>query len=143
MSLTAQDYQDLIVKQVGDTDDALVAEQIATLWALRETVATLSLRFLYVKRDAIDLLLGHEREEVDQSESRIFELKLSQKFDHLIAIRATVDADIQRRERTRGGPVSGALTQTAPVMPCSPCTPDANDRRYAGDPYRPPTTWRP
>lgn len=135
MALSEQQYQDLIVAEVGDDASAVLASTVPLYWA-RYSAYDLETRFLYTKRAAIDLMLGRVRAKVDV---QVFEgprKSMSQLFDHLTQMRATVEALISTADQVgSAGAASGDLTTTAPIMPPAGSRIDANDRAYRGDPY--------
>lgn len=146
MALSDAQVQSLIVLEVGDTTTNLLSTNIGMLWTLYEDQANVGtrLRYLYVKRAAIDLLLGYYREYID-SETDGNSYKLSQTVTHLLKMRQAVEEALAQQvgqvEAARP-PATGTLTATAPVVASDRDTPttrvDGNDPRYRGDPY-----WRP
>lgn len=141
MVLSAAQYQRLIIRQCGMTDDEAFAETVALLWELHadrgETFGT-PLQFLYVKRDAIDDLLGihvldHDIKDDERSASR------SQIPKNIREIRETVVLEIERLEkRGRAGaaPLVGEITQKTPRQVVTGTLPDPDDPFYAGDALR-------
>ena len=61
---TAEDYKALILAEVNDDDNHIVANNLDLVWGLYSDRDTLELTYLYAKRKAIDLLLGAVREKV-------------------------------------------------------------------------------
>src|SRR5262249_48559101 len=96
MPLDAAAYQALIVTEVGDTASGLVANQIATLWALNDDQPSLKLQYLFAKLKAIDLLMGTVREQVTQQGLNQVRSDLSDKMKNLALMRSATEADIER-----------------------------------------------
>lgn len=92
MALTADQYQALIVAEVGDVD-SVVDTQITTLWELYSSETDPHLHYLLTKRKAIDLLQGYVREQVDQADIGA-SVDLSQKHDKLQVMWKNVDSEI-------------------------------------------------
>jgi len=142
MALDSYAYQSLIVTQVGDTSDALIASQIATLWDLNDDQSTLKLQFLTTKRAAIEMLMGTVRQQVTFEIAGDHRRQQSDKLKNLQIMLATVNDEIDRYAASGIGTDSdfaaatGDLTTTTPISPPSAAGPDANDRAYRGDPYR-------
>ena len=65
MPLSAAQYQNLIVLQVGDDAAGTLAANIGTLWLKNDDRTDDYARYLYSKRDAIDVMLGRVRAQVD------------------------------------------------------------------------------
>ncbi len=146
MALDATALKQLIVDQVGDTADALVAGKVGTLWDLHDDQPSLKLRFLYAKRDAITLLMGRVREQVTQSGLNNLAVELTDKLTNLQTMWDNVAGEIAAQEAKAGQqaqtsqqgtrqPAVGQIRQTAPVMAPFGSL-DANDPRYRGDAYR-------
>ena len=92
MALTAEQYQDQIVSEVGDVDD-VVFLQIDTLWQMYSSETDLFLQYLLAKRKALDVLQGYVREHVDQADIGA-SVKLSQKLANLQTMWNNVDREI-------------------------------------------------
>lgn len=161
--ITADDIQRIIVLRVGDLDPAtgdppvaggagMVASNISTLWALRADKALIAPRLqeLYVQRDAIDLIIGLLRHQIDVTQGdstlavrqnqRVAEAELQRK-----AVQDEITLVEQRAEKARSGAVA-PITQREPVSPqdaieevwrSNPWFPDAGSQRYSGSPYLP------
>ena len=121
MSLSAEQFQALIVGEVGDVD-TVVASQITTLWTLYDGETDLYLRYLLTKRKAIDVLMGHVREQVNQQVEDASK-DFSDKLKHLQTMWGNVDAEIrqvraeaaaaaQQATTSTRQPVTGKLTAT-------------------------------
>lgn len=143
MSVTTAQVQNLIILEVGDTSDGLLAANMATIWASVADKALVAPRLqeLYAKRRAIDLLLGRTRGEVDRRIDGIEE-RWGQEPDRLIKLRADTQTEIVRIEAlARAGRTvaHGTISTVAPEAPPSGAPayapPDANELRYYGDPY--------
>ncbi len=136
MPLTEAEYKSLILVAVGDDAAGTLAANIDLLWNSHDTVADLPLVAALTRRDAIDLILGRVRQQVDFRTSSGSEVNLSDLFDHLLKMRAAVDEQISLAQATLGG--GGALdglTTTAPIIPATGEI-DPNARVYRGDPLR-------
>lgn len=146
MSLSSEQYKDKIILEVGDNADGLLAATVDLLWDAHDNQAELEVRYLYAKRDAIDVMLGSVRAQVDFTIDNDHSRKQSQKAQILLAMRAacqaTLDQALALAAAASGGTV-GQLTTTAPVAPLTGQQ-NPSDRRYRGDPLRPPRwRWRP
>jgi len=139
MTLSDEQYQDLIIAFVGgDTEDGLLALNVPILWELRGTIADAAIRMLYVKIDAIDMLLGQAARQVTFRTSSGSSVALSDLFDHFKELRAACLSQIGG-SAAGGGVAIGTLTKTAPLMPPATGELDPNAQRYRGDTRR----WRP
>lgn len=139
--LTEQEYQDLIVAEVGDDARSTLASTIGVYWRRHDGYTDLDVRYLHVKLAAVDLMLGRVRGQVTIRDGDGASVDLNKLFDHLTAMRETVQAQIASGVASSGGASSGGgiglLTKTAPQMPPAGSLLDANDTAYRGDPYRP------
>lgn len=135
MSLTEQQYKDLIVLRVGDDASGTLATNIDLLWSGRDTTSDLSVRALQVTVDAIDLLLGQVRKQVTFRGPDGSGVNLSDLFDHLTAMRATTLEQLASAA-PGGGVAVGLLTQTAPILRDRAGQSDPNGRSLRGDPLR-------
>jgi len=142
--VTTAQLQDRIITEVGDTPTGLLAAHLPTIWASYADKAQIAphLQRLYAKRAAIDLVIGSSRTLVNRAASGISKHD-HQQIDTLMAMRKVADADIvelEKQIRGRRGAALVPLTHVAietPPQPGDPLAPlDANDPRYAGDPYR-------
>lgn len=137
MTLTEQQYQDLVVLRVGDDAAGTLATNMALLWVGREAIADLGLRALQVTVDAIDLMLGRVRGQVDFRAPDGSSVSLSDLFAHLMAMREqTTTALAQAQAGAGGGVAIGLLTQTAPILRDRAGQPNPNSRALRGDPLR-------
>ncbi len=96
-------------------------------------------RYLYARREAVNLLIGHMWQAVTNSDSDVSE-SLSDLSEHLAGIREDLDAQILAFTTSRSasrGPVVGQMLATQPIEPTPGC-PDPSDRMYRGDPMRAP-----
>lgn len=94
-------------------------------------------RALYVKRDAVELLLGHMWQAVTNTDSDVSE-SLSDMFEHLQKLKDSVLGEIALLASVRNaarGPAVGRMEATAPIETPG-CLSDPNDRRFRGDPIR-------
>lgn len=135
-TLSEQEYQDLIVAEVGDDASGVLALNVPLYWARRDGITDLEARFLSVKRDAILLMLGRVRARVNV-QGLGFSRSDDQLTTHLQDMLATVDAAIALGGSVaNAGGATGELTTTAPIVPPDGSFVDANDRAYRGDAYR-------
>lgn len=137
MPLTEADYKALIILQVGDNTAGVLAANIDLLWTSHDDVSDPALVASLTKRDAIDLMLGQVRTNVDFRTSSGSAVSLSDLFDHLLKMRQAVELEIAAAQASLGG--GGALaplTTTAPIERDSAGGPDPNSRVYRGDPLR-------
>lgn len=164
MPLTDVQAQMLAVAQVGDVDPAtgdpvaataqgttgIVMQNIGYLWEKYSTVAEYSslLRDLYVRRDALDMVIGVLEVQVDIEQDNFqLELKLSQRVKARLEQRAAVQAEVERVEKKLTaslGTKIGDITKQVPIPPPDFTTPpdselfrpDANAPVYVGgSPY--------
>ena len=139
MALTDAQYKQLVILQTGDTADLALTTNIDLLWELHTDKAALpELRFRYVKREAIGVVLGKLREQVSFTGPGQLSMSLHQRIDTLIAMDGLLRAEIVRLEAAGVGhaPAAAQLITPAPVVPPGGSGVDANDRAYRGDPYR-------
>jgi hypothetical protein len=137
MALTAEQYQELVILQVGDDAAGTLAANIALLWARNDDRSDNVVRFLYTKRDAIDVMLAGVRKQVTFKALDGASVNLSDLMRNLQQMRDDVQGLIDEQALiANGAGAIGALTTTAPIPP-PPFWPDANDPRYKGDPYEP------
>lgn len=137
MPLSAAQYQNLIVLQVGDDAAGTLAANIGTLWLKNDDRTDDYARYLYSKRDAIDVMLGRVRAQVDFKALDGASVNLTDLTANLQAMRADVQAQIDEYGAIlNGAGAIGEIATTAPIEP-PPFWPDANDPRYKGDPYQP------
>lgn len=136
MPLTADQYQTLIIAEVGDDAAGTLAANMATLWTSNDTAASDYAHYLLTKRSAIDLLLGGARFQADFQALDTSSVKLDQLWQHLMDMRELVEDALAQLGASAGGGIAvGALTQTAPILAC-PWENDPNSRRLRGDPLR-------
>ncbi len=137
MPLTEEQYIALIIAAIGgDTEGGLLAAQLPTYWEeIRSNIDDLNARALFVKMDAIDLLLGQVARSVTFRTSSGSSVNLSDLFDHFRQLRADLLTQITSALPGAGGAV-GELTTTAPIMRDNAGQPDPNARVYRGDPLR-------
>lgn len=137
MALTDQQYQDLIVAQVGDDASGTLAAQIAVLWA-QYAGEPEPLRYLYAKRGAIEVMQAVARKLASFKALDGASVDLGQLFRHLEAMYRQVQEQIAEAEQTGVVPQLDQLTVTAPIDAPNALWPDANDPLYRGQPYPPP-----
>jgi hypothetical protein len=134
MALTEAEYQALIITEVGDDTTGTLATNVPVYWSMRDTIADLALRYLYVKRDAIILMMGKLRDLVDMS-SGGDSIKLSQQITNLRTLLEVLESQLEQVSQTGGASAAaGQLTQTAPILP-PPGAFDANSQDYRGNVY--------
>jgi hypothetical protein len=134
MTLSDVQYQALAIDEIGDDASSTLATAVPLYWARWSAIADLELRFLYVKRDAIDRLLGPAKDAIDIV-SDGDSVKLDQRFTHLLALRRVVETLIdQASTRSNVRPAAGELTQTAPIMAPAGAF-DSNHADYRGNVY--------
>lgn len=135
MALTEAQYQQLIVAEVGDDSAGALASTVPIYWLRYADVADLESRFLYAKLAAIDLMLGRVRGQVTIRDGDGASVDLNKRFDHLITMRETVQAQIDILTASgSAGAAAGELTKTAPIMPPVGAF-DSNSADYRGSPY--------
>lgn len=153
--VTAASVQSLIIAEVGDTPDGLLAQQMATIWASYADKAYIwpRLQELYAKRRAIDFVMGTLRSNVDFSMSGDLSLKLSDRTAFLMDRRKEVQCQIEVEECKAQAvrvPVVTPLvtTEIEPAQPPGsypvPDIDSSNSPVYRGDPYYDvghPKTW--
>lgn len=137
MAVTAEDYQALILDELDapDEDAVVLNAQIPVIWDSWESKSRVSirLRYLYAKRQAIDLLIGRHWQDVTTQDAGT-NTNDSDLVKNLQTLRTDVQSDIAEEERQYAGgrsPRIGAITQTAPVTTTSGY--DPNHRCYRGD----------
>jgi len=138
MTLTATQYQEIILQQVGDT--GVVERQIQTLWDMHSDKAALStyLQFLYTRLEAILLLIGQERTDVTFSVPGDVTVRQNEKITNLRTLYDDTLSRIQtyeKRRRVSFDPVVGYLPTTEPISPPAGMA-NANDTAFGGSPYR-------
>jgi hypothetical protein len=135
MALSAEQYQELVVSEVGDSSD-LVTDNVPLYWSMHSGKPTY-LRYLWTKLATIDLLLGQPavREAVNYTEDGQSQ-SLHQKFESLTEMRKSVMASIASYRGNRAPVVSEMAARTPVASPTG--WPDANSGDYRGDPN---TSW--
>lgn len=138
--MTEAEWIALIIAALGgDTEGGLLAAELPAYWeTVRADIADLNVRALFVKIDAIDLLLGQAARQVTFRTSSGSSVNLSDLFDHFLRLRGFFSAQLAAAA-PGGGVAIGTLTKTAPLMPPTSGEPDPNAQRYRGDTRR----WRP
>ena len=131
MALTTQEYQTLILAEVGDY--GVVSQYIQMLWEKHEGRTPLNLQYLFVKRDAIYMLMGAVWADVNQSLPSRARLELQNKFENLRGMLQEIMVEINAWSAGGTAPVVGELEATYPVPGLSGF-PDPNDPYYRGDP---------
>lgn len=144
VAVTETEYRSLLLEELRQTEDSAVARQWGALWRMQGALSggNTYLRYLRVKRAAIDFLLSEKHAKVDSKEGDASE-SFGQIFEHLLDLAKATDTAIALAVKAGAGrraPVVGQLSRTAPRMPTdqppSNFPLDANDPAYRGDPYR-------
>jgi hypothetical protein len=131
--LTPEQWQALIVTELGSLQ--LVATNIATYWELATDAASDGERYLLAKRAALDLVLGQAANQVSFRALDGSSVNLSDRFDHLVQLRALVQGVIDAGAgAAQGGGALGEMTTTAPIIAPAGSL-DANAQVYRGSPY--------
>ncbi len=137
MPLTPEQYQTLIITEVGDDAAGTLATNIGVLWAgAGASSPGVYQQYLIAKRSAIDLLLGGARFQVDFRALDGASVDLDQIWRHLMDLRKLVEGELAKLGASAGIAI-GELVQTAPIMPDRPGPRDPNSRRLRGDPLCP------
>jgi len=141
----AQAYQAQILSDLNIAPGDAVISLTPVLWTMAalRTGTVLPLQYLYTKRAVIDVLLGRVWEDTDAAIPGDMASRESQKTDHLRALRADVEVQIQALTSTGAGIgqglVAGALLTVVPPLPLPVLGngPDPYSPRYRGTPYPP------
>lgn len=138
MALTAEQYQALILAELGD--DATLAAQLSTLWELAEGGGALIDRYRRAKLAGVELLLARAAGQVSFKALDGASVDLSDRFAHLLQLRDQLRAELAVAEGAAGGYGVGEITTQAPLSapPAPTTTPDPNARALRGDPLAPP-----
>ena len=137
MALSEDQYQQLIIAEVGDNAQGTLASTVPIYWARYDAIADLETRYLYAKLASVDLMLGTVRGQVTIRDGDGASVDLNKLFDHLTTMREQVADLIAITIQTgSAGGATGDLTKTAPVMPPAGSLVDANDPDYRGNPYQ-------
>jgi hypothetical protein len=139
------DIKRIIILEVGDTDDLLLAQNIDVFWDsfADKAVVFPRLQELYTELRCIDVVSGALRQFVDFSTDGALDLHLHQRWTHLRDLYEAVRRRISQEEtkaRQQTPPVVKELVatqiETPPVLP--PELPlNSNNPWYHGDPYWP------
>lgn len=95
MALTSAQYKTLILTELMDTSGGLLAANIDLLWSKNDIATTIANQYLLTKRDAIYLLLGAVRQQVNFQALDGASVDLSDLFKHLMALLSIVQAQIE------------------------------------------------
>lgn len=137
MALTASEWQQFIILQVGDTSTNVLADNIALWWGAHDAITILPLQAAYAKLDAIRLVLGASRSLVDIEVADEFKQKLSQRVATLQTMLEEARTELNDQIVLSGqysNSVAPLSTTGAVDVPCG--APSVNDSRYRGNPYR-------
>jgi|GEM_PF-3584673 hypothetical protein len=108
--LTEAEYVQIIIAEVGDDTQANLAAMVPLYWRRRDGVTDLETRALYVKRDAIVLLLGKVRAHIDLTGTGGASIKQDQLTTHLQALFDQVHGQITQIESSgRAGVVAKTM----------------------------------
>lgn len=145
VALTDAQIQQIIIDEVGDNPQQLLANRIATYWQSFADKRPIHPRLqeLYTKRRCIDAVLGTIRNQVTFSTDGALSLQLKQRTDYLSDRRKETLAEITRLEaiaRANRPPQIAPLVNVEIETPpppdyIPPCPPDQNDEVYRGSPY--------
>jgi hypothetical protein len=151
MPLTPDDYQNIILTEVGaglDGEDPAqknlldkLTPLIGSLWDMWANRGKIDphLQFLYVKRQAVHVLMGQVRHLTSASVGSLSP-RYGDKIANLQKLLDEVNKKIEDWEKilrdSRPAAV-GAMTQTSPVMTPAPGSPDTRSRPYGPDPNDP------
>jgi hypothetical protein len=158
MPLTDTQFQTLITSEIKpgkltsileDGGEALSEFEVnlPLWWMMFEDKKTWGprLRYLYVKKQAIEWLMGQNWDAVDYGDADVNE-RLSQYMEHLEQMLQPLQTEIEKIELRRRslGMASGVITRTAPRLASDELAPvestqtlpEANDPMYRGDAYR-------
>lgn len=128
-----------IIARIGDPENTL-PRAIGRSWTQRQSQLALSfgLGVLYVTRDAADAKIAEFRDRTDFAMPGDLSAKDSQTWDHVVAVRAEVQAEIERLE-ARIAASSLPLAGVPAALPGDPygCRPRAGNPRQVGSPYLP------
>ena len=134
MALTAQQYQDLIVLEVGDDAAGTLLAVVPLYWERFAAHTDTEARYRATKLAAIDAMLGRVRGQVKITGVGGASIDAGQLTANLQAMRATLLADMSSADAGAAGAAVGELETTSPIMPPTGA-PDASSRAYRGDPY--------
>lgn len=142
MSLTENEYKEMIVSQVGDTDDSIILSNIDLLWQMGANgVNTMYLQFLQAKIEAILLLMGTLRESVNFQQLDVLRVDMKQRIENLQVMLNATTTMLNRAKSQESsqvvssGPVVVQLRTTAPRSNPNPFGNDGNAPKYRGDLY--------
>ncbi len=106
---TAADYIALILAELNASDSTALAAQSLVYWELHADKGSTALRYLYVKRSALDFLLGLSYDDVTTGGGSVLgATQLSDKAKALQKMRADVTVEIAR--------LGGCLTVATPTV---------------------------
>jgi hypothetical protein len=149
MAVTDADIQNIIILEVGDTVNNVLANNIAMFWSSYADKAQIAPRLqeLYTQRRCIDAVMADPtfRDAVSFSMSGDLSLQLHERRDAMAKRRGEVQGQIdhiERWERQLQPPVVEQLKtkeiELPPALDPNPPNPtvlDANSPVYRGDPY--------
>lgn len=141
MAPTEIQYKALIIAEIGDNDQQLLARTIDGAWLLYDDYSTLpAVRYQLALRKCIELMMGSVRNDVTvRSDGET--ANNSDRIKHLQMMLENATMEITRlisQASRRVGGATGTITRTAPTMPPTTTSIDANDPAYRGDVYRTP-----
>jgi hypothetical protein len=134
-ALDAEQYQALIILEVGDVD-SLVADNISACWDLYSELPVSREHYLRAKLKALDLLMGAVRGDVQFAVQGDLQVWQQQKLAALVTLRTAAESDLTHELRRGARATVSVLSTTAPIT--SPTgAPDANASTYRGNPNAP------
>lgn len=126
-------YHAIIINTIGDRNN-LLSVNVPVIWELYESSVDLQRRYLYTMRDAIRMMQGYVRNDVNFSASGDLSVQLTQRFDHLQKMLESVQDDIKAIESGIGVAFSPVIGELTTVQPSTPPTPQERKILH-GDPY--------
>jgi hypothetical protein len=137
---TGDPLVDLIPVEIGDPNGTIEANLQALYDAYADKSEVPRLRYQYVKRHAINLLLGPQWAKVSYEQVGYLRESLSDAARALFEMRKGAQDEIDKAEDTAARtavPISGDLITQAPESaPSGWPGLDANDPAFRGNPYR-------
>lgn len=119
MPPTEPQMKQLIIAKVGDDDRQTLATVIDGLWLEFDAITFQSLRALYVRRAAIEVMQAAERRLVNTDRDLDRSVDLSDRFKHLTQMYEQVQTEIKRAEQaysaSRSGIAVGQISALTPI----------------------------
>ena len=137
MALPLPALHQLLLFEVGDTPDGLLAGLGSALWEAESGWASVpAVQYAAVKVRACDVLIAYWRDHLSRVLTDDERATIQLRLTSLLATRTTAVSEQATQLQTvsnPGGVAVGALTTTAPI-PSPSGWPDANSPRYLHDP---------